>query len=59
VDHRLRPDLPRHLLDWSWDTANEADNIFRPLATAYDGETIVLADQGLRAKDTPPQNIKC
>jgi hypothetical protein len=45
--------------DWSWDTANEADNIFRPLATAYDGETIALADQGLRAKDTPAQNIKC
>ena len=47
------------VVDWSWDTANEADNVFRPLATAYDGETIVLADQGLRAKDTPPQNIKC
>jgi hypothetical protein len=24
-----------------------------------DGETIALADQGLRAKDTPAQNIKC
>jgi hypothetical protein len=47
------------VVDWSWDTANESDNVFRPLATAYDGETIVLADQGLRAKDTPPQNIKC
>ncbi len=47
------------VVDWSWDTANETDNVFRPLATAYDGETIALADQGLRAKDTPPQNIKC
>jgi hypothetical protein len=40
------------VVDWSWDTANEADNVFRPLATAYEGETIALADQGLRAKDT-------
>ena len=47
------------MVDWSWDGANEADNVFRPLATVYDGETIALADQGLRAKDTPPQNIKC
>jgi hypothetical protein len=47
------------VVDWSWDTANEADNIFRPLASAYDGETIALADQGLWAKDTPAQNIKC
>ena len=47
------------VVDWGWDTANEADNVFRPLATAYDGETIALADQGLRAKDTPAQNIKC
>jgi hypothetical protein len=47
------------VVDWSWDTANEPDNVFRPLATAYDGETIALADQGLRAKDTPALNIKC
>ena len=47
------------VVDWSWDTANAPDNVFRALATAYDGETIALADLGLRAKDTPPQNIKC
>ena len=35
------------------------DNVFHPLATGYDGETIALADQGLRAKDTPTQNITC
>jgi len=46
------------VVDWSWDTANEPDNIFRPLATGYDGETIALADQGLREKDAPPSNIK-
>jgi hypothetical protein len=47
------------VVDWSWDTANESDNIFRPLATGYDGVTIALADQGLRQKDAPPSNIKC
>jgi hypothetical protein len=47
------------VVDWTWDTANQPDNVFRPLATGYDGETIALADQGLRAKDTPTQNIKC
>jgi hypothetical protein len=47
------------VVDWSWDTANEADNVFRPLATGYDGETIALADLGLREKDAPVQNIKC
>jgi hypothetical protein len=37
----------------------EPDNVFRPLATGYDGETIALADLGLRAKDAPPSNIHC
>jgi hypothetical protein len=46
------------VVDWSWSTANESDNVFRPLALGYDGETIALADQGLRAKDAPPSNIK-
>jgi hypothetical protein len=46
------------VVDWSWDTANEPDNVFRPLATGYDGETIALADLGLREKDAPPSNIK-
>jgi hypothetical protein len=47
------------VVDWSWDTANQPDNLFRPLATGYDGQTIALADLGLRAKDTPTQTIKC
>jgi hypothetical protein len=46
------------VVDWSWDTANAPDNVFRPLATSYDGETIALADQGLREKDALPSNIK-
>ncbi len=33
------------VVDWAWDTANEPDNVFRPLAIGYDGETIALADQ--------------
>ena len=46
------------VVDWAWDTANEPDNVFRRLAIGYDGETIALADQGLREKDAPPSNIK-
>jgi hypothetical protein len=46
------------VVDWSWDTANAPDNVFRPLATGYDGKTIALADQGLREKDALPSNIK-
>jgi hypothetical protein len=46
------------VVDWAWDTANQPDNVFRPLALGYDGETIALADQGLREKDAPPSNIK-
>ena len=47
------------VVDWTWATANEPDNVFRPLASGYDGETIALADLGLREKDAPTQNIKC
>src|SRR6266496_173963 len=47
------------VVDWTWSTANEPDNVFRPLATGYDGETIALADQGFREKDAPTQNIQC
>ena len=46
------------VVDWTWDTANEPDNVFRPLATSYEGETITLADLGLREKDAKPSNIK-
>jgi len=47
------------VVDWTWDTANEPDNVFRPLATGYDGEVVALGDMGFRQKDTPTQNIKC
>src|SRR5437868_5376995 len=46
------------VVDWTWLPANEPDNAFRPLASGYDGETIALADQGLREKDAPQGNIK-
>jgi hypothetical protein len=47
------------VVDWTWDTANEPDNVFRPLATGYDGEVVALGDMGFRQKDAPTQNIKC
>jgi hypothetical protein len=46
------------VVDWAWDTANEPDNVFRPLATSYDGETIALSDLGFRETGTPAQNLK-
>ena len=46
------------VVDWSWDTANEPDNLFRETATQYDEETISLSDFGFRKKDTPQQNLK-
>jgi len=46
------------VVDWSWDTANEPDNLFRETATQYDGHTITLSDLGFRKHDTPPQNLK-
>jgi hypothetical protein len=46
------------VVDWAWDTANEPDNVFRPLAIGYDGETIALADMGFREKGAPAHNIK-
>jgi hypothetical protein len=46
------------VVDWICSTANEPDNVFRPLALGYDSETIALANQGLRQKDAPPSNIK-
>jgi hypothetical protein len=47
------------VVDWTWTTANEADNTFRPLAMGYDGETIALADLGFREQDAPSANIHC
>jgi hypothetical protein len=39
------------VVDWTWSTPNEPDNVFYPLATGYDGKTIALADQSFREKD--------
>ena len=46
------------VVDWSWDTANEPDNLFRETATQYDERTIVLSDLGFRKTDAPQQNLK-
>jgi hypothetical protein len=46
------------VVDWSWDTANEPDNLFREVATQYDEQTITLSDLGFRKKDAPQQNLK-
>jgi hypothetical protein len=46
------------VVDWAWDTANASDNVFRPLATSYAGETIARSDLGVREKDAPAQNLK-
>ncbi len=46
------------VVDWSWDTANEPDNLFRETATRYDGITITLSDLGFRKQGAPQQNLK-
>jgi hypothetical protein len=46
------------VVDWSWDTANEPDNLFRETATQYEGQTITLCDLGFRQQDTPQHNLK-
>jgi len=47
-----------HVIDWCWSTANDPDNIFRELATQFDGHTIALSDLGFRKQDTPHHNMK-
>ena len=46
------------VVNWSWDTANEPDNLFRETATQYDGRTIALSDLGFRKQETSQQNLK-
>lgn len=46
------------VVDWDWNTANEHDQVFRPVAEQYDGETITLTDSGFVLADAPPSNIK-
>jgi hypothetical protein len=46
------------IVDWDWAPANEHDQVFRPVAEQYDGETITLTDSGFKKADAPPRNIK-
>jgi hypothetical protein len=46
------------VVDWGWDTAEAPDNVFREVATYYDGQTITLCDLGLREKDAAQKNLK-
>lgn len=46
------------VVDWQWDTANEADNRFRDLGTPDDGETITLTELGFRKTGAPQQHLK-
>ena len=43
---------------WRWDTADAPDNVFREVATQYDGQTIALCDNGFREQGAPQQNLK-
>jgi hypothetical protein len=46
------------IVDWCWDTANEHDNTFRELVTAYNNETIGFSDLGFRKRDASPENFR-
>lgn len=46
------------VVNWAWDTANVADKVFLPLVTAYEDETIVLADTGFKDAAGIPANLK-
>jgi hypothetical protein len=45
------------IVDWCWDTANEQDNTFRELGSAYQDDTIVFSDLGFRKKGCLPENF--
>ncbi len=47
-----------YVVNWGWDTANAPDNVFRDIATDYDGQTIALSDNGFRETGSPQQNVK-
>lgn len=46
------------VVNWSWDTAEAPDTVFRNIATRYDGQTITLCDLGLRETEASPKNLK-
>ena len=46
------------VVDWSWDTAEAPDNVFRSLATRHEGKTITLCDNGFRETGAPQLNLK-
>ena len=43
---------------WDWITANQHDQVFRPLAHQFEGQTITLCDNGFRKKAQPLLNLK-
>jgi hypothetical protein len=43
---------------WDCDTANVADNTFRPLIEQFDGQMIIFGDTGFHTKGGDPANFK-
>lgn len=46
------------IVAWDWAPANRHDQTFRSVATAYDGQTLTLADQGFAQRGISSSNIK-
>lgn len=46
------------VVSWAWDTANVHDQVFLPLVSALEDESIVLADTGFNDADGIPANLK-
>lgn len=46
------------VVDWDWNTANEHDQVFRPVVKQYGGTTIILTDSGVAKADAPARSIK-
>ncbi len=46
------------IVSWAWATANVHDQVFLPLVSALEDESIVLADTGFNDADGIPANLK-
>jgi hypothetical protein len=46
------------IVSWAWDTANVHDQLFLPLVSALQDESIVLAETGFNDADGIPANLK-
>jgi len=46
------------IVDWDCATANVCDNTFQPLVAQFDGEMVVLVDNGFHAHMGDPANLK-